>query len=116
MGVIEELVALGADVGSALERIYDDEELYVELLAELLNDFENCEVKDNLLGGDVVAATLNAHTLKGVTGNLGITPLYEQYMKINDVLKAGDTDTAEILLEATLPLQDKFIEVIKKYV
>lgn len=116
MGLQEELIALGADVGSALERICDDEELYLELLEELLEDFENCKVKEEILAGDIKKAELNAHSLKGVTGNLGLSPLYEQYKKINDALKEQDVEKAEIFLEGTIPLQEKFIAVIKKYV
>lgn len=115
MGLCEELAGLGANVNEALERLCNDEELYIELLTDLLDDFKEYEVKEPLMSDDIPTATLNAHSLKGVTGNLGLTPLFEQYKKINDFLKEQNVDEAEIVLEATLPLQQKFVDVIQRY-
>lgn len=113
MDIFQKLQALGADVDGALERLCDDKDLYIELLGELLEDFQTYEVKSFLDAGDYETATLNAHSLKGVTGNLGLTSLYEQYKKINDFLKMGDAEAAEAVLEATLLLQAKYIEAIR---
>ena len=116
MGLCEDVAALGANTAEALARLCDDRELYEELLGEILEDFKTYEVKPALEAGDVATATINAHSLKGVTGNLGLTPLYEQYTKMNDMLKAGQVDEAEALLEVTLVTQAKFVEAISQYV
>lgn len=66
-------------------------------------------------GGDIETATRNAHTIKGVTGNLSITPLYTAYTEIVNLLRGGKVEEARKLYVETLPVQEKILEIIKKY-
>ncbi len=71
----DQLEAWGCDVTGALERCLDDKEFYVECLEMLIAD-ENFELLgDYLKAGDSVNAFNAAHTLKGIAGNMGITPM-----------------------------------------
>ena len=64
---------------------------------------------------DYETATSNAHALKGVTGNLSLTPLYDSYTKIVDLYRESNFEQANALLDETLEVQQKFLDVIEKY-
>ncbi len=77
MGLFDELKELGVDVNEGLERVMDDESLYETMLGMFvdkvgsdrieLKDFD-AESLDELIG--------RVHMLKGLTGNLAMTPLF----------------------------------------
>lgn len=50
-------------------------------------------------GGDVDTAVREAHTLKGVAGNLSFAALYEAASKVNAALREGDLAGATALMD-----------------
>ena len=54
------------------------------------------DMRKALDNGDIEQACSNAHALKGVMGNLGITPLFKLYSDINMLLKA-DKDPQSLI-------------------
>lgn len=73
---IDKLKNYGADFEGALKRFVDDAEFYCACLVEIKDD-KNFNILENAINTkDYVLAFDAAHTLKGVTGNLGLTPLY----------------------------------------
>ncbi len=115
MSLLEELKELGVDVNEGLERVMDDEPLYETLLGMFLDkvnsnpieigDFE-AESLDELIG--------RVHTLKGLTGNLAITPLFEGYMQVLDLLRTNHAGEAVKVYERILPVQTAITECIKR--
>ncbi|MGB4985036.1 MAG: Hpt domain-containing protein [Erysipelotrichaceae bacterium] len=104
----------GCDIDGAMNRLLDDEELYITCLDSLLSDsnFEALAVaiKDN----DVNAAFECAHTLKGVLGNMGITPMYQLMSSIVEPLRIGKFDNVlenyEMLMKDKAYLQKLYDE------
>jgi len=115
MSLLEELAANGADIKDGLERLMNNEAIYVKLLKKLPDSIAQQEVLPFIDSGNIETATKNAHTIKGVTGNLSVTPLYTAYTKIVDLLRAGKVDEAKTLYLETLPVQEKLIKIIQKY-
>lgn len=81
------LEAYGADYAKTMERFMGNEAFYMRMLMMLSRD-ENLQLLGTALeNGDLTAAFEAAHTLKGVAGNLGLTPLYDAVCKIVEPLR-----------------------------
>ncbi len=116
MSFFEELKDLGVDVEEGLERVLDDEPLYETMLGMYIDrvdsnpiameDFEG-ENLDELIG--------RVHMLKGLTGNLAMTPLFAGYLQILDLLRTSHPKEAAKEYERILPAQEAIIECIKRY-
>lgn len=86
---IQELIAWGCDVPSALERMLDDEDFLLDCLNAVLDDPSFDALDAAVAGGDAKAAFTCAHTLKGVLGNVGLTPMYDTVCRLVEPLRAG---------------------------
>ena len=79
--------AYGADYNSTMARFMGNEALYVKFLDMLFKD-DNLEKLGTALGQqDYEAAFAAAHTLKGVVGNMGLTPLFNAVCAIVESLR-----------------------------
>lgn len=82
--------AYGADYHTTMARFVGNEALYLRFLDLLFQD-ENLEkLVSSLDSGDLNRAFEAAHTLKGVTGNLGLTSLCEAVCRIVEPLRRGE--------------------------
>ena len=66
-------------------------------------------------GTDYNEVIEKTHALKGVAGNLSITPLYEAYTKIVDLLRAGKPEEARPVLAQILPVQEEIVACIERH-
>ena len=115
MGLIEDIALLGADTNDGLTRCMDKPELYERMLKKLPKVVEESPVMPYIDSGDIDTAISNAHTLKGVVGNLSLVPLYNNYAEIVNLLHDAFTERAVELLVETLKIQQRFLDCIKKY-
>ncbi|MGN1422266.1 MAG: Hpt domain-containing protein [Oscillospiraceae bacterium] len=115
MDLITELKELGADTAEAVERCMNKPELYEKLLKKVPANLEKLEVLGYLDAGDNAAALANAHTIKGIAGNLSLTPMYGAYTEIVDLLRADKPVEARRVLVGILPVQEKMTDCIKRY-
>ena len=103
MLTIENLKEFGADTVSGLQRCMGNEALYLRLAGSVAKEPGFDKLKE---------AIDAAHSLKGVLGNLSITPLYNKAAEISDALKAGeDRDYAALVGELTA-LKDKYAALL----
>ena len=90
MITIDKLNAFGADTASGLARCCGNEALYLRLVG-MIPDEKNFDLLSHSIGrGDLAAAFESAHALKGVLGNLSLTPLYEKASAITELLRCGE--------------------------
>lgn len=115
MGLIEELKSLGADTDDALVRFMDNSALYERMLKKLPKVVEDAPVMPYVESGDLDTALSNAHTLKGVVGNLSLTPLYNNYTEMVNLFRDDKPEKAKELLADTLEIQRKIMDCIEKY-
>lgn len=117
MSLFEELKELGVDVNEGLERVMDDEPLYETMLGMFIERVNSDPIKiedfdaeslDDLIG--------RVHTLKGLTGNLAMTPLFDGYMQVLDLLRMNHAGKALAEYERILPAQTAIIECISRYI
>lgn len=107
MLTIEALRSFGANVEEGMQRCMNNEGFYLRLVPMAVKDEGFEKLRTALGNGDLRAAFEAAHALKGVLGNLSLSPLYEKVSGITELLRAGtETDYAPLLAEI-LALRDE---------
>ena len=98
MMTIEKLVDFGADVKEGLGRCMNNEGFYLTLV-NMIRDEKNFGLLQEAIDAhDYDHAFEYAHSLKGVLGNLSLTPLYEPMVEITELLRAREeADYPELL-------------------
>lgn len=89
-GFREIFEAYGADYEGTLPRFLGKEDLYLRFLDMLLKDETLQRLGEALEADDGAGAFEAAHTLKGVVGNMGLTPLYQAVCALVGPLRAGE--------------------------
>ncbi len=88
MITIDALKEYGANVDEGLGRCMGNEVLYLKLVSTIPNEEKFSELTESLESNDLDSAFENAHALKGVTGNLALTPLYDPLVEITELLRS----------------------------
>lgn len=114
MSLFEELKGLGVDVDDGLRRINGKEILYHKLLGSFVNTIKDKYVQPDFAVEECEQIIERAHTIKGASGNLSITPIYEAYTQILNYLRSNQIEMAKKALEQVLPLQDKIVRCIEQ--
>ncbi len=86
----EDFEAYGADYAATIERFLGNEAMYLRFLDMLFQDENLRQLGTALENGDIKSAFEAAHTLKGVVGNMGLTPLYRAVCDIVEPLRAKE--------------------------
>ena len=115
MGLMDELRQLGVNVDEAVSRMMGKEEIYKKILGKFPAMLESAELKTDFDGNNYEPVIEKVHALKGATGNLSLTPLYDAYTQITNLLRAGDVETARELLIDIQPVQERIVACIRKY-
>ena len=98
MITIEKLKQFGADTDQGLARCFKNEAMYLRLVNIAREQKEFGELESTLAQNDLEGAFHAAHALKGVLGNLSLTPLYEPVTKMTEMLRERlDTDYSGLL-------------------
>lgn len=98
MITVDCLKEYGADVDEGLKRCMGNEMLYLRLVATIPSEITFQQLQESLQKGDLDAAFEKAHALKGVAGNLSLTPLYQPIVEITEHLRAREAmDYSELL-------------------
>ncbi|MGN0331132.1 MAG: hypothetical protein ACI4D5_07805 [Kineothrix sp.] len=115
MGLIYELQELGADIEDGIQRFIGNVSMYERMLRKFPPAFRQVKVLEPLRADSLEEALISAHTLKGMTGNLSLTPLFLAYSDIVTLLREGSPQEAGRILEDILPVQERFLSCIEKY-
>lgn len=94
----EKLARCGINYAEAMERFGGNEALFVRLVSKYANDPHFDALEAAMDSGDMAAAEREAHSLKGVTGNLSFTQLYHLATHITDALRGGDPEKARNIM------------------
>ena len=112
--IIDALTAWNCDVTGALERFLGDEELYISCLDIFANDENFKNLKSAIDQHTYDVAFDCAHTLKGVSGNLGLSPLYQSIVEIVEPLRHKDYSNLNSQYENINQLYQKFLSILKE--
>ena len=102
MITIDHLKEYGANVDEGMARCMGNEALYLRLVTTIPAEANFDKLASSIEARDLDAAFDAAHALKGVTGNLALTPLYQAIFDITELLRARtDTDYSELIKSIT---------------
>ena len=87
--LLNELRERGCDVDGAIGRFLNREDFYAKCYGKFLKDPAFAGLKDALETKDADKAFRHAHTLKGLTANMGLTALNDTAAKMVEPLRAG---------------------------
>ena len=98
---IDALNAYGANTAEGLARCMNNEAFYLRVVGMALEDKNFEALKAAMAAGDARAAFEAAHALKGSTGNVALTPIYEPVCALTELLrgKSGPVDGGDALLD-----------------
>ena len=108
MITVEELRSAGADVETGLSRCLGNEALYLKLAGMGLGDAKFEELGAVLNAGDLDKAFELCHALKGVIGNLSITPLYEVLSDMTEKLRSREQADYPSMYSNVIEIRSKF--------
>ncbi|MDR1127062.1 MAG: Hpt domain-containing protein [Treponema sp.] len=79
-----------------LKRLMNNQRLYTKLLNKFKAEMNLDEFKRFIAAQDYENAQISAHTLKGISGNLSLTALYEQATAIESQIKDRSLDESAV--------------------
>ena len=85
---IEALRSFGADVDEGLARCMNNEAFYLKMVDMGMADERFDSLGGILESGDYDQAFEVCHALKGVVGNLALTPIYTPMSELTELLRA----------------------------
>jgi hypothetical protein len=112
MLTIDALKEYGADTESGLHRCMDNEALYLRLVGSVPAEPKFESLEEAINQGDKDKAFDAVHALKGVFGNLSLTPLFDKASEITELLREkADVDYAPLIGELK-ELRDELAKLI----
>ncbi len=110
----ENLEIEGVDIKSALGRVGGNKKLLLKLLGRFTETQKNVveRIQKALDIKDMESATREAHTIKGLAGNIGATFLYTCAENLEKILKNGKIDTFGNALNTMQTELERVIETI----
>ena len=115
MSLFEELKDLGVNVDEAVERFMGNEGLYEKMLKKFPDMINKASVEPDFDCSDCTEIIEKTHAIKGAAGNLSLTPLYEAYTKIVDLLRGNQPEQAKTIIKEIQPVQAQIMACIEKY-
>ncbi len=112
----ERLISAGVDLSGALERFMDNEKLYENFLRKFVTGSNFEELENAFAQNDWKQALAVSHNLKGVTGSLGFTQLYELICSQVAMLYRDENSSAAALMEKIMPEYRRLLEIAKEIV
>ncbi len=97
----------GIVMTSGLSRVGGNKKLYLKLLAKFREGQETAfeKIKEALRSEDLMTATRLAHTVKGVSGNLGAEDLYHVAADLENAIRDQSDNLDELLTEFSRQLK-----------
>ena len=103
----------GIDIDTALKRLAGNKKLILTLLKDFVVDNATIikDIKNNL-HKDIKTSHRLVHTLKGVSGNIGATKVFESATKLEQAIIENDLTSIDALLKKTEMHVDELVESI----
>ena len=115
----QQLEENGADVEATLKRFMGNDAIYQKFLGKFPADPNYANLGTNIEAGAFEEAYKCAHALKGVVGNLGLTPIFDKVSDLVEELRnkaADEVDAARAneLWQEIKTVYEKFIVIINE--
>lgn len=116
MDINEVLAELAIDKNRIQQTFSGNMNLYKRFLVKFVNDPTFTSLCDAVESNDLHAIEIAAHTLKGITGNLGLEPLFNFSTDILSCTRNGNESGIALLMEQAKEEYDRIIPYIQKIV
>lgn len=107
------LESIGVDIQQTLARFAGNEMLLTRFLKKFPDDETFNRLTAAIDSGDVKAVFEQAHTLKGVAGNLGLGKVFDAVDPVVESARAGDLDTAKAAFPPVKLYYEEAVTVIR---
>ncbi len=115
----QQLEENGADVETTLKRFMGNDAIYQKFLGKFPADPNYANLGSNIETGAFEEAYKCAHALKGVVGNLGLTPIFNKVSDLVEELRNKTSDEVDAaraneLWQEIRTVYEKFIVIINE--
>ena len=111
MLTIEKLNEFGDNTNEALERCMNNEQFYLMLVEKALKDDSLDRLDTALKNGNLDEGFEIAHSLKGVLGNLSLTPLYDVIVEMTELLRSRTQTDYAPYMEKAIAIKNRLVEL-----
>lgn len=108
---IQDLKDFGANTDEGLARCINNEDFYMKMVRMAVNDGGYASLAAALEKKDLKAAFEAAHSLKGILGNLALTPMFEPASEMTELLRAGKDIDYTPYLEEIMKQHAKLVKI-----
>ncbi|MDR1325889.1 MAG: Hpt domain-containing protein [Treponema sp.] len=108
------MAAIYIDMEDGLKRVMNNKKLYAHLLSKFKSNTDLQTLTAAVAAGDYEKAEIEAHTIKGIAGNLSLTELFKQSQELDMKFKTKlkKPDEMAITLETIEPLLTCFEQTL----
>lgn len=106
--LIDKLKDMGCDIDAAMGRFLNNEDFYARCFKKYIDDPSFDGLAAALESKDPVEVFEQSHTLKGVSANMGVTPVYDEVVIIVEAVRGGK------YADNLMPHYDKIVELRKE--
>ncbi|MDY2653844.1 MULTISPECIES: Hpt domain-containing protein [Eisenbergiella] len=110
----KQLTEAGVDLDKTMERFMNNEALYLKFLKRFLEDPNYAQLKEHISAGDYEEAFRDAHTLKGVAGNLGLDPFYTVVSALTEELRSRKYDRLDEFVQDAEENYELLTQIIRQ--
>ena len=114
MLTIDELRKFGANVEEGLGRMMNNEGFYLRMVGMGIDDKNYQRLENAIAENDLNAAFEAAHALKGVLGNLSLTPMTQIASEMTELLRNQTQMDYRPLLQELLAKREELIGIRNK--
>lgn len=109
--MLDRLRQQGVEVDNILKSLNGKEAIYEKFVFKFYNMIKEGEPIENYKDHNELYERI--HGLKGVVANLGITPLFDEYVKILDLIKAEKLEQIPSAIDEMNIVQERILKCIK---
>jgi two-component system sensor histidine kinase/response regulator len=93
-----DMATIYIDMEDGLKRVMNNKKLYTRLLSKFKSGTNLQALTAAVAVGDYEKAEIEAHTIKGIAGNLSLTELFKQSQELDTKLKAKLAKPDELVI------------------
>ena len=109
---IETLTEFGVNTKEGLTRCMNNEKFYFKMIKMGLASDQFDKLGAALENNKLDEAFEAAHALKGVLGNLALTPVYNPLAEMTELLRAGKSEDYVTMYKPILELRNKLLALV----
>lgn len=113
---MNKLQEAGVDVPDLMNRLMGNEALVNRFFKRLIEDDNIDKLRDAVAKGDMQEALSYSHALKGMTGNLSLTSLFNLFSEQVSLIRTGIYSKAALMMPEISEEYDKTINALKEII